>query len=113
MFAQNAGGKMKIKDRARIYKNKIEVDLFYPTIDIIQAIEIDLIDVRKAYPIRIEYDFDRNGWMIKQTIGQQDGIDVWEEAAFITAQSTNYNGCPECGEILKEKNCNNCQYERE
>ena len=112
-FAQLAGGEMEIKDRARIYKDKIEVDLFYPTIDIIQAIEIDLIDVRAADPIRIEYDFDRNGWVIKQTIGQENGQDVWEKVAFITAQSVNYNGCPECGEILKEKFCSNCDYKGE
>jgi len=65
-----------------------QVELFYPRIEEITAIRIDLIDVRAADGILIEYDFDRDGWKISQNDGTfNDDKDDWnwKEVAFLDA----------------------------
>lgn len=70
----------------------IKVDLMYPRApDLPDTIDINLIDVRAADGIRISYDFDRDGWSIKQaSVFSWDGEDSvcdpdWQEVAFIKA----------------------------
>lgn len=45
----------------------VEIELWYPRIeDNIKSIQISLGDVRAADNIRIQYDFERDGWSIQQ-----------------------------------------------
>ena len=67
------------------------VDLEYPRVNDIKYIRIGLMDVRAADDIRIEYDFERDGWLIKQaTVFEWDVNDErcdpkWKEVAFVQA----------------------------
>ena len=53
-------------------------------------VQVGLMDVRAADDILIEYDFERDGWVIKQAskfqweIGEKRDED-WQEVAFIQA----------------------------
>ena len=43
------------------------IDLWYPRLDEnVKEIEIGLMDVRAADGILVSYDFERDGWVIKQ-----------------------------------------------
>jgi len=69
------------------------IDLEYPRCDDSPgAIRVSLMDVRAADDILVSYDFDRDGWVIKQASvfewgdeddGSCDGD--WQEVAFIKA----------------------------
>lgn len=68
------------------------LDLFYPRVEgNATAVEVGLMDVRAADSIRIEYDFDRDGWVIKQaSTFSWDADDKvrdpdWQEVAFVQA----------------------------
>jgi hypothetical protein len=70
----------------------LHVDIWYPRTDNpIKAIEVGLMDVRAADDIRIEYDFVRDGWVIKQAQVFEWGADKeicdpqWKEVAFVEA----------------------------
>lgn len=73
----------------------LSVDFFYPRANDsgtkITKIKIGLVDVRAADDILIEYDFDRDGYVIKQATkfswDEKDGIcdPGWKEAAFVPA----------------------------
>ena len=67
-----------------------QVDLFYPRGDVPSAIRIDLVDVRAADGILIEYDFSRDGWKISQNDGTFDDDKDdwnWSEVAFLQSWS--------------------------
>ncbi len=60
------------------------VGLWYPRLDgSAKEIEIELHDVRAADSIRVSYDFNRDGWVIKQS--NCDDPEVWTEVSFIKA----------------------------
>jgi hypothetical protein len=67
------------------------LDLWYPTVNSIKAIQIGLMDVRAANSIRITYDHKRDGWVISMaTVHQWDFNDpvcdpCFQEVAFIHA----------------------------
>jgi hypothetical protein len=68
------------------------IELWYPRVDgNAKAIQVGLMDVRAADDIRIEYDFERDGWVIKQAqIFEWEADDnvcdpQWKEVAFIEA----------------------------
>ena len=68
------------------------IDLFYPRLDgHTKAVQVGLTDVRAADDIRIEYDYERDGWVIKQAQvfeweADDDVMDPqWKEVAFIEA----------------------------
>ena len=68
------------------------VQLWYPRSDgNAKEIEIELSDTRAADSIKISYDFDRDGWVIKQaSIFSWEADDNvcdpdWQEVAFIKA----------------------------
>ncbi len=71
----------------------VGVEIYYPDRDMSKAaiVEVDLMDVRAADSIRIQYDFDRDGWVIRQasTFEWESGDEVcdpdWQEVAFIKA----------------------------
>ena len=74
------------------YENTIHVDIHYPRSEgSITHAEIGLCDVRAADNLRINYDFDRDGWSIKQaSIFRWDVDDEvcdqdWQEVAFVQA----------------------------
>lgn len=68
----------------------LDISLWYPQLADIKKIEISLRDVRAADSILIEYDFIRDGWVVKQAsrfqweIGEECDPD-WQEVAFIQA----------------------------
>ncbi len=76
----------------------ITVELFYPRNSSIKAIHVGLSDVRAADDIRIEYDFDRDGWVIKQAsifqweIDDREMDEDWQEVAFIKAWAREKTG---------------------
>lgn len=74
-------------------KTTLEASLYYPRHDNVNKIEIDLCDVRAADGLQIVYDFERDGWVIKQAQffewATDDDYDRdgngWIEVAFIQA----------------------------
>lgn len=90
-----------INKYARIAEGSIHVDLRYPrTEGRPQYIEVGLEDVRATDPIRIRYDFSRDGWSIKQGShcdesmpGVVLGPFDWKEVAFIEAWGTGGKPC--------------------
>ena len=74
------------------YGDALHIDIWYPRTDNpIKAIQVGLMDVRAADDIRIEYDFQRDGWVIKQAQVFEWGADdevcdpQWKEVAFVEA----------------------------
>ena len=68
------------------------IQLWYPrSKENAKAIEIELSDVRAADSLLVSYDFDRDGWVIKQAStfewhGDDEICDPdWQEVAFIKA----------------------------
>ena len=71
-----------------IVGDHIDVELFYPRNSYEKAVEISLSDVRASDGIRVEYDFDRDGWVIMQpsqiSCGPDEEFDEqWTETAFV------------------------------
>lgn len=74
-------------------KNRdVLVEFWYPRLEhCANSIEVGLSDVRAADSIRIEYDFERDGYSIKQASVFEWPIDDevcdpdWQEVAFIRA----------------------------
>lgn len=80
-------------------KDVLGVDLWYPrlerksaeprTFDHPVAVEVGLMDVRAADSIRVEYDFIRDGYVIKQAsifswpAGDTACDQDWQEVAFV------------------------------
>lgn len=71
--------------------DRVCLDLWYPRSEPISKIEVGLVDVRAADGLLIEYDFDRDGWSIKQASTFSWDIDDqvcnpdWQEVAFVRA----------------------------
>lgn len=69
----------------------MSVELFYPRTSPCDTIQIGLSDVRAADDIQVSYDFERDGWVIKQASIFEWDIDDdvqdadWQEVAFIKA----------------------------
>ena len=68
------------------------VGLWYPRSDgSAKVLEIELLDVRAADSLQVSYDFDRDGWVVKQARffewdDDDDECDPgWQEVAFIKA----------------------------
>jgi hypothetical protein len=73
-------------------KHPVFVELWYPrSDDQHKVLQIGLYDVRAADDIQISYDYERDGWVIKQASRfQWDADDEvcdgdWQEVAFIKA----------------------------
>lgn len=78
-------------------KDVAYIEIWYPRSESsipekqIDTIEIGLMDTRAADNIRVSYDFDRDGWSIKQASKFEWDIDDeicdegWQEVAFIQA----------------------------
>ena len=81
----------EIFEETRYDGDAVHIDLWYPrNDDTPNALIVGLMDVRAADDIRIEYDFERDGYRILQ----QPGIDhdtylgstgTWQEVAFVKA----------------------------
>lgn len=68
------------------------VDLMYPRSeeDPVDTVEVGLCEVRAADSIRISYDFERDGWVVKQAsrfiwAADEEPDGDWQEVAFIQA----------------------------
>jgi len=76
----------------------LHIDIWYPRSNLIKAIHIGLMDTRAADDIRIEYDFERDGWIVKQAQVFEWSVDdeicdsKWKEVAFIKAWASKING---------------------
>jgi hypothetical protein len=74
-----------------VYDDCLYVELWYPRQEPIKSIHVGLMDVRAADDIRIEYDFERDGWKISQAKyfsweGEDEICDPgWAEVAFVQA----------------------------
>lgn len=86
---------INLEIRAHLPESRVDVELWYPrggSTQKINQIQVGLCDVRAADDIRISYDFDRDGWVVKQQLfwdrpdyGPVDDVDHWYEVAFIPA----------------------------
>lgn len=70
----------------------ITVALYYPNLDKnLNAVEVQLVDVRAADSILVSYDKERDGWSIKQAsifewdIDDEECDPDWQEVAFVQA----------------------------
>lgn len=65
----------------------LEANLCYPRSGGPKAVEVGLIDVRCAASLRIEYDFGRDGWVIRREevvlLSDHSEEQQWPEVAFI------------------------------
>jgi hypothetical protein len=75
------------------------LDLWYPHLPKaersdarVTTIEVGLMDVRAADSVRVSYDFERDGWVIKQAAvfewsedDTTNGDSDWQEVAFVPA----------------------------
>jgi hypothetical protein len=68
------------------------LDLWYPRIEEeIESIEIGLVSVRASDSIQVSYDFDRDGWVVRQAstfdwdIDDKECNPDWKEVVFIQA----------------------------
>lgn len=85
--------KDEMLENAKQIGDAMHIDIWYPRNkdNSIKAVEVGLMDVRAADHIRIEYDFERDGWVIKQAqVFEWDADDEirdpqWKEVAFIEA----------------------------
>ena len=84
--------KDELLEKVEQYGDALHIDIWYPRTDNpIKAIQVGLMDVRTADDIRIEYDFERDGWVIKQAQVFEWSADdeicdpQWKEVAFIEA----------------------------
>lgn len=88
-----------VTEYASLRGDVVAVDLWYPRQEERpKAIEVGLVDVRAADDIRIEYDFSRDGWVIKQATrfcwpagGECDPN--WKEVAFVQAWALDERCC--------------------
>jgi len=76
---------------ANVYGRTLCLDLFYPRAeDRVDTVEFGLCDTRAADSIRISYDFERDGYSIKQAskfcwATDEDNDEDWQEVAFVEA----------------------------
>ncbi len=76
-----------------IHNGRLSADMWYPRIadgpHRIREVEVGLSDVRAADSILISYDFDRDGYVIKQAStfsgDEPDYDEDWQEVAFVQA----------------------------
>ena len=88
-------------DNIEVYDEELHIDLWYANIEDteIKSLVIGLMDVRATDGIKVEYDFARDGWVIKQASkfgwsGDDSVCDPdWQEVAFIQswARETPYD----------------------
>ena len=80
-----------ISSESHINGDTLNIPLFDPRISRIKKIEISLISTRAADSILIEYDLDRDGWVVRQAsvfswAADDENCDSdWQEVAFIQA----------------------------
>lgn len=82
-----------MRNDIKAYGKVLSVDLWYPRVEpeSIDTIEVGLCDVRAADSIRISYDFERDGYVVKQAskfeweAGDMVCDADWQEVAFIPA----------------------------
>ena len=65
-----------------------EYTFWYPRIEPVGPLRVSLMDVRAADDILIEYEFDRDGWLIKNS----DGVEVAFVPAFTPEQEAAMDG---------------------
>lgn len=97
----------QIRDDIQGHGDHVSVNVWYPNQRTVKAIHVGLMDVRAADDIRIEYDFARDGWVIKQASrfmwpsGSECDPD-WKEVAFIQAWARNEACCEQCTPISED-----------
>lgn len=84
-----------------IVDDTVRVELHYPHLDSNEVgkdkVRIELTAVRVSAPIRVSFDFNRNGWKVEQEVpidistgedaswGIAEAINEWLEVSFIPA----------------------------
>lgn len=91
--------KLDWDDQLNVCGQKVVFEFWYPRIEgHINEIEVGLSDVRAADSILISYDFDRDGYSIKQASVFSWDVDDkvcdsgWKEVAFIQAWALETKG---------------------
>lgn len=76
----------------------VDVELWYPRLaGQYHTVKVGLVDVRAADSVQVSYDFERDGWVIKQAsrfswaAGEEPDED-WQEVAFVEAWARKQPG---------------------
>lgn len=86
--------RINLEIQAWLEHSRVSVELWYPRVDDskVNEVQVGLCDVRAADDIRISYDFERDGWVVKQQLFWEgpndepvDDVDHWYEVAFVQA----------------------------
>ena len=76
---------------ARVHGDEFCVDLWYPRVgDNPNKINVGLMDVRASDGLQIEYDFDRDGWIIRQDANDGEGPEDWQEVVFLQSWALTF-----------------------
>lgn len=95
MKAKLPADAQRIVDEAQCFNGALDIDIWYPRSSTVKAIQVGLMDVRAADSIRLEYDFDRDGWIVKQAQvfewEENDSVcdPQWKEVAFVRAWASD------------------------
>lgn len=83
---------VRLGDHIQVHGRTLVVDLWYPrSDDEFNAVQVGLCDVRASDDLLIEYDFDRDGWVIKQEAGKAPDTQ-WQEVYFAQAWALEPEG---------------------
>ena len=88
VFIKNPDGTFALSAQSR-RDDTVEVSLWYPNINPVKHIEIELMDVRASDGFRTHYDFHRDGWVIEQasTFSWESDDELcdpdWQEVFFV------------------------------
>jgi len=78
---------MKEMKEISIEGDSIVVDIWYPRSESskIKSVQVGIVDVRAADNLLVAYDFERDGWSIKQAQFFEGDDPGWIEVAFVHA----------------------------
>ena len=76
---------------------RVGIDLCYPRQSKFNQVEVGLMDTRAADSLLISYDFERDGWVIKQAsrfrwTEDEEPDQDWQEVAFVQAWAREADG---------------------
>lgn len=100
-YIKGKKGEMMMIDTPVPFGDTVMMDLLYPGVDGNPSyLQVGLQHVRAADPIRISYDFERDGWRIEQASRFEWEIDEepdndWQEVSFIQAWAREKKSAPE------------------
>lgn len=87
--------------------DSVTVNIRYPRQNHIKKVEVDIECVRSSDGIRIQYDFDRDGWIIEQPKRINGNDQRWTEVSFVQSWQIEEPECDNCGDYMDDCECGN------